>query len=303
MIGAEVCVVGSLNLDLVAQVQALPLPGETILASGVSRHPGGKGLNQAVAAARAGVRVRMVGRVGTDAPGAQLLDYLVAAGVDVSCVERDPVDSTGLALIIVSQAGENCIVVAAGANRNLSIPPSEAVVGIRVLLAQLETAIEPVAKLFATAPAGCLKVLNAAPAVSEGAALFNLCDVLVLNETELAAYAGLPTLPDDPNAVANVARTLLARPDQNTVVTLGAAGALVVEATRRLHVPGRPARVVDTVGAGDCFCGVLATALSEGFDLTAAVARANIAAAIAVGRRGASEAMPTGEEIAAAALM
>ena len=300
MTHAEVCVIGSLNLDLVAQVQALPQSGETILASGVSRHPGGKGLNQAVAAARAGTRVRMVGRIGADAPGKQLLDYLVAAGVDVGCVERDPADSTGLALITVSQAGENCIVVAAGANMNLSTPPLEAVAGARVLLAQLETGFEPVAKLFATAPAGCLKVLNAAPALPEGAALFGLCDLLVLNETELAAHARLATLPDDLDAVAQAARTLLSRSDQSAVVTLGASGALVVEANGWLKVAGLPARAIDTVGAGDCFCGVLAASLSEGLDLAAAARRANAAAAIAVTRRGAAEGMPTREEIASA---
>ncbi len=300
MSGAAVCVIGALNLDLVAQTDSLPAPGETVLATGFSRHPGGKGLNQAIAAAHAGASVRMIGRVGEDEPGAQLLQFLCEAGVDVGGVERDPTAPTGQALITVSHAGENCIVVVPGANMNLQPPGADAVAGVTVLLGQLETGLDAVASLFTAAPTGCVRVLNAAPALPQGAALFPLCDVLVLNETELAAYAGASVAPDDVFVVSALARTLLASAGQRVVVTLGAAGALVVDAEGSLHVPGRLAAVVDTVGAGDCFCGVLAASLSEGMSLPAAAARANIAAALAVTRRGSAEAMPTREEISAA---
>ncbi len=296
----SVCVIGALNLDLVARVGELPRPGETVMGSALSRHPGGKGLNQAVAAARAGAEVRLVGCVGADEPAEVLLGFLAGEGVDVEHVGRDAAIPTGHALITVSESGQNCIVVIAGANLAMPSPAAAATSGIRVLLAQLETAIAPVAALFAAELPGCIKVLNAAPALTEGAALFTDCDVLIVNETELAAYAGLAALSEDLEAVAKTARSLLIRPDQSAVVTLGAHGALVVDASDRTHVPGRPASAVDTVGAGDCFCGVLAAALDEGLSLADAVARANLAASIAVTRKGAAEAMPRRAEILAA---
>ena len=293
----SVCVLGAINLDLVLRVGELPRPGETVLASSLSRHAGGKGLNQAVAAARAGADVAMVGQVGADAAGDWLLEVLVQAGVDTTSVGRHPAAPTGQALITVCEAGENTIVVASGANAELSSGPVNAANGARVLLAQLETALAPVASLLQADWPGCLKVLNAAPARPEGAQMFAACNVLVFNETELAAYAGQSAPLQGVDASARAARGLLARPRQSVVVTLGAEGVLIVDAGRAEHLPGRPARVVDTVGAGDCFCGVLAAGLDEGLSLAAAAARANAAAALAVGRPGAASAMPTRTEI------
>ena len=297
----SVCVIGSINLDLVARVAELPRPGETVLASALSRHAGGKGLNQAVAAARAGARVRMIGRVGVDEAGDWLLRVLDQAGVDAAQVGRDPAAPTGQAMITVADDGENCIVVVAGANASLPPPAPGAAQGARVLLAQLETALAPVSALLALAPLGCTKVLNAAPATPEGAQLFASCDLLVLNQTELAAYSRRPVPVHDLDQVASAARSLPAQPGRSVVVTLGAQGVLLVDAATVQHLPGRPARVVDTVGAGDCFCGVLAAGLDEGLTLPAAAARANIAAALAVGRPGAADAMPTQAELDAAA--
>jgi ribokinase len=297
----SVCVVGAINLDLVARVAALPHRGETILAASLNRYPGGKGANQAVAAARAGAATRMIGRVGADEAGDWLVGFLEQVGVDATGVARDADAPTGQAFITVGDDAENCIVVIPGANAALSTADaSRAVVGdARVLLAQLETALAPVADLFTADLPGCLKVLNAAPALAEGAALFPHCDVLILNETELAAYADMAAT-DEIGAVTAAARKLLSRPSQNIVVTLGAAGALIVSAEAVLHVPARPAQVVDTVGAGDCFCGVLAAGLDEGLSLQAAVLRGNTAAALAVARPGAANAMPTRAEIDAA---
>ena len=293
----SVCVVGAINLDWLVRVDELPRPGETVLASGLSRHAGGKGLNQAIAAARAGAEVAMVGLVGADEASDWLLEVLVQAGVDTARVGRHPTAPTGQAFVTVSEAGENTIVVAAGANAALSPVPVGAVVGARVLLAQFETALAPVASLLEADLPGCLKVLNAAPALPAGAHLFKACDVLVFNQTELAAYAGQPAPLQEVDAAVQAARRLLARPRQSVVVTLGAEGVLIVDAVRIEHVAGRPARVVDTVGAGDCFCGVLAAGLDEGRSLAAAAARANAAAALAVGRHGAASAMPTRAEI------
>ena len=293
----SVCVLGAINLDWVSRVDELPRPGETVMASGLSRHAGGKGLNQAVAAARAGAEVAMAGLIGADAAGDWLLDVLVQAGVDATHVGRHPTAPTGQAFITVSEAGENAIVVAPGANAELSSDPIDAVAGARVLLAQLETALAPVARLFKADWPGGLKVLNAAPARPEAVPMFTACDVLVFNETELAAYASSSAVLQDVDATARAARRLLARPGQSVVVTLGAEGVLIVNAGRAEHLPGRPARVVDTVGAGDCFCGVLAAGLDEGLSLAAAAARANAAAALAVSRPGAASAMPTRTEI------
>ncbi len=297
----SVCVLGAINLDLVAQVAELPRPGETVLASELSRHAGGKGLNQAVAAARAGAEVRMLGLVGADEAGDWLREVMVQAGVDAAHVGRHPSAPTGQALITVSEGGENCIVVVAGANAEMAPTPVSVVAGARVLLAQLETGLAPVASLLSTELPGCLKVLNAAPARPAGAQMFSDCDVLVFNQTELAAYTGGDTPLQSVDATVLAARSLLGRANQSVVVTLGADGVLIVDAAHIEHLPGRPARVVDTVGAGDCFCGVLAAGLDKGLDIVSAAVRANAAAALSVGRRGAASAMPTRREIDMAA--
>ena len=293
----SVCVLGAINLDLGARVGELPRPGETVMAYGVSRHAGGKGLNQAVAAARAGADVVMAGLVGSDEAGGWLREVMIQAGVDTAQVGRHSSAPTGQAFITVCRSGENTIVVAPGANALLSAVPAGAAAGARVLIAQLETALDPVADLFAAEVPGRLKVLNAAPAIPAGARIFAACDILVFNQTELAAYAGRSVSALGIDATVQAARSLLARSHQSVVVTLGAEGVLIVDAVRIEHLAGRPVQVVDTVGAGDCFCGVLAAGLDEGHSLNAAAARANAAASLAVGRPGAASAMPTRAEI------
>jgi ribokinase len=295
----SVCVLGSLNLDIVCRVAELPKPGETVVGRGVERLPGGKGANQAAAAARAGARTRLVGAVGFDEAGDAMLAAMADAGVETDAVVR-LAEPTGQAFIWVSAAGENSIVVAGGANLAVTaamIDPA-ALADCRVRLAQLETPLAAIAALFAAA-AGGLRLLNAAPAVPEAWALFPLVDILIVNETELAAFAGVPVIADDADAVAAAAGRLISRPDQTVVVTLGKAGALAVTADGRIVVGGRPARVVDTTGAGDCFCGVLAARLAEGAELADALHWANAAAALSTERPGATPSMPSREEIAA----
>ena len=302
----SVCVLGSLNLDIVCRVAELPKPGETVMGLGVERLPGGKGANQAVAAARCGVRTRLIGAVGRDEAGDAMLAALRRAGVEAGQVLRLADHATGQAFIWVSQAGENSIVVAGGAN--LAVTPqimdAEAAAQSRVLLAQLETPIETIEALYAGAPAsaGRLRLLNAAPAIPEARRLFPLVDILIVNETELASFAGVAIAADDLDAVAAAARTLISRPDQTVVVTLGAAGAVAVRSGGRVVVGGRAARVVDTTGAGDCFCGVLAARLSEDADLETALAWANAAAALSTERPGATPSIPSRAEIEAALL-
>ncbi len=300
----SVCVLGSLNLDIVAYVAALPRPGETVMAARVERWPGGKGANQAVAAARSGVRTHLLGAVGRDEAGDAMLAAMREAGVETGEVMRLAEAPTGQAYVWVSEAGENSIVVAGGAN--LAVRPPmfdiEAAARSRVLLAQLETPVEAIAAFFGGAPAaaGCLRVLNAAPAREAARELLPLTDILIVNETELGVFASASKPPEALDDVVAAARGLIARPDQTVVVTLGKAGAVSVGANGRTVVAGRPAKVVDTTGAGDCFCGALAARLAEDVELGHALQWANAAAALSTERFGATPSMPTRAEIEAA---
>jgi ribokinase len=287
-----VWVSGSLNQDVVLRVQDLPRAGETVAASSLTLVPGGKGANQATAAARYGARTLMIGAVGGDEAGAWLREHLRAAGVDVSHVAILAGEVSGQAHICVSDAGENSIVITAGANARLA--PEHAPRGApTTLLAQLETPIETTRRLF-SGVARALRILNAAPAIPAARELFSLADILIVNETELARYAG------DDASTPEAARRLISRPEQSVIVTLGAAGALAIGARSELSVAGRAARVVDTTGAGDCFCGVLAAALDARESLGDAMAMANAAAALSTQRHGAGPSMPTRAEIEAA---
>jgi ribokinase len=300
----SVCVLGSLNLDIVARVAALPRPGETVMAAGVERSPGGKGANQAVAAARCGVRTHLLGAVGRDDAGDAMLAAMRQAGVESGEVLRIAEAATGQAYVWVSEAGENSIVVAGGANLAVTAQmfDLEDAARSRVVLAQLETPIAATLALFGGAPAaaGCLRLLNAAPASEAAHRLLPLTDILVVNQVELGAFAGAAKPPEALDDVVAAARGLIARQDQTVVVTLGGAGAVSVGANGRTVIAGRPAKVVDTTGAGDCFCGVLAARLSEDAELGQALQWANAAAALSTERSGAAPSMPSRAEIEAA---
>jgi ribokinase len=245
-----------------------------------------------------------MGAVGRDEPGDAMLAAMRQAGVETDQVLRIDGAPTGQAFICVSEAGENSIVVSGGANAAVTAAmfDAEAAAQSRVLLAQLETPIEAIEALFGGAPAaaGCLRLLNAAPAADAARRLFALADILIVNETELAAFAGAGQPPEALDDVVGIARRLVARPEQTVVVTLGKAGAVAVGAGGRTVIAGRPAKVVDTTGAGDCFCGVLAARLSEDADLGQAMQWANAAAALSTERPGATPSMPTRAEIEAA---
>jgi len=289
-------VLGSLNQDLVVYLQAFPAPGETVLAGRLERFLGGKGANQAVAAARLGVATRFLGFVGRDETGAALLAELAAEGVDVSGVVRTDAP-TGVALIQVNAQGENAIAVVGGANRaalDLALPAAAP----RVVLTQFETDLGVVERYLRGRGAAAWRILNAAPVVAEGARLFPLADVLVVNRGELAAYAGGAVAAAKAGLV-DIGRSLLSRADQTLVVTLGAEGALAIRRDGVIRVAGRPARVVDTTGAGDCFCGALGAALAEGADVEAALGFATVAASLSVERAGAGPSMPGRAEVEA----
>lgn len=297
-----VFVLGSINLDAVARVDDLPRPGETVAGKSLELFLGGKGANQAVAAARMGAATRLMGAVGGDDSGVGLKAKLAGYGVQVADVAELQGVPTGQAHVWVADSAENMIVVTAGANamitpQQVAATPIE---GQRVLLCQLETPAVAIEALFRTGAAkGALRILNAAPALPQGAALFPLTDILIVNQTELAAYAKLDREPVKLEEVSVASRKLMSRPDQTIIVTLGAAGAAVVRRDEAFLVEGKKVKAIDTVGAGDCFCGALAATLSQGLDLAEAVEMANAAAALSVQKSGAAPSMPSRREVEA----
>ncbi|WP_285391943.1 ribokinase [Streptomyces sp. RKAG337] len=302
-------VVGSLNMDLSVTVPRLPRPGETVSGADVVRGPGGKGGNQAVAAARLGARVRMVGMLGDDTHGVELRAALTAEGIDDSTVGTLPATASGLALIVVQHDGENTITLSPGANHHLDEATlrslTEGTVANRAdtVLLQLEVPLPTVLAAAREArAAGALTVLNAAPLPGPGplpAELLRAVDVLIVNETEAAGLLGLPDAPSagrDEDWTARAERLRLLGPG-TVVVTLGAAGAVAADARGGLSEPGFPADAVDTVGAGDAFCAQLAIALGLGRPLAESVRRACAAGAVAATRHGAQNALPTRAEV------
>ncbi|QKW18700.1 ribokinase [Kitasatospora sp. NA04385] len=289
----SITVVGSVNRDLVLTVEDLPRPGETVLARGFVEGVGGKGANQAVAAARLGSRVRLVARVGADA--APIRRVLAAEGIDLDAVLTAPDAGTGIASVVVDRAGENTIVVNPGANAVLSVedlPQWLARTPGEVVLVQHEVAAEVVAAAVLRArEQGGTVVLNPAPARPLAAEVLAAVDVLVPNLGELAALLG--TEPVSGPAAAGELLERAELPCGAVVVTLGADGALIKQPGRPgVHLPAPVVDAVDTVGAGDTFCGALADALARGADLPAAAARAVRAAALAVTGLGAQSSMP-----------
>jgi ribokinase len=292
----EIVVVGSLNLDIVVPVPEHPAPGDTVLGGDYRRHCGGKGANQAVAAARLGRSVDMIGCVGDDEPGRTLTSALAGDGVRVDGVRVGPESPTGLALITVDPAGENAIVVSPGANAQLSVKDvSEASARIAeagVVLLQLEVPIDTVTR--AAEIAAGVVILNPAPAQALPAALLSSVDLLVPNRGELAVLAGRDE-GKELDEVISAARALDG--PSAVVVTLGAEGAVLITADDALHVPAFDVEPVDTTGAGDAFCGALADALVRGDELAEAVRWATAAGACAVTKPGAQDSLPTRAEV------
>lgn len=296
----RVVVVGSLNVDRTWRVARHPRVGETVLGEVREPGPGGKGLNQAVAAARMGGEVALVGRLGADDDGTLLRGVAAVEGIDLDAIAVDDDLPTGAALIVVADDGANTVTVAPGANRALVVSADALGLGPGdVVVAQLEVPVTAVADAFAAArAAGAVSVLNPSP-VGEGRSLIASADVVVVNQAEAAELSGASAEASDPSGAIDQARAIGAG-ERTVVVTLGAAGAVAVAPDGEpVVVAGTPVEAVDTTGAGDCFLGVLAAGLADGGSLGEAVARANRAAAIAVTRPGTVPAMPTVAEVSA----
>jgi ribokinase len=291
----SVAVLGSINLDVVLRVTHFPLAGQTISARSMCREPGGKGANQAVAAARAGAAVQMIGAVGRDADGSSLLATLEKERIDCRDVSVVEGCATGIAFILVDDKGENQIVISGGANLTLQ-PSSPKSAG--VYLAQLESPVEAVGSFFKARPRGSIGILNAAPFRPDSRHLFADCDIVVLNETELAAYCGEKDLAATADLTVTLARHLLTNDAQSIIVTLGSAGSMTISRESAFATPAFEVAIVDATAAGDCFCGYLAARLAEGWALPKAVAEAHRASALAVQRPGAIASIPFAADLA-----
>jgi ribokinase len=295
-------VVGSANTDMIIQLDHLPRPGETLLGGTFSTAAGGKGANQAVAAARAGGRVALVACVGRDTLGREALAGYRRDRINTTHVRRDPVQPSGVALIFVARGGENCIAVAPGANHQLTSADvaraESAIAGARAVLLQLEIPLAAVRAALRLARRHRVPViLNPAPAQPLPRALLSQIDLLTPNETEAELLTGIRVR--QPASAIRAARALRAQGVGTVILTLGARGALVATSEGEELVPGFKVKAVDTTAAGDVFNGALAVALGEGRPLVAATRFACAAAALSVTRLGAQPSAPTRKEIEA----
>jgi ribokinase len=296
---AKIVIIGSFNTDLTAYMERMPRPGETVSGRKFVTGPGGKGSNQAVAAARLGAAVTFVGRVGQDVFAEIALKTWREEGINADFVGRDPEHATGVAPIFVDDSGENSIVVVLGANLAITKADVDAAAQViaeaDVLITQLEINYDMVAYALKLAKEkGIRTILNPAPAGKLPAEVIALADYMTPNETELEVLSGKSSAD-----IEAAARSLLTSDQQTVVVTMGAQGARWVQKTDSKLIPTYPVKVVDTTGAGDAFNGGLAVALAEGKALDDAISFANATAAICVTRPGTAPSMPRREEVEA----
>ena len=289
----RIAVVGGINQDIVIHVPRIPQPGETVHHGRLGRYAGGKGANQAVAAARAGATVSMLGAVGADAAGDDLLRGLATDGVDTTHVARVDSAATGTALIAVDAAGTNSIAVAEGANFEIdpeAVASAVAAIQPVAVIGQREVPDQATLAAFRAAPPG-LRVLNVSPVDEVGTIDLSPVDIAVVNEIEAAQLAGGN---DEPPALA---QAVASHTHRGCVVTLGGAG-LVAHVDGQTHVqPAFPTTVVDTTGAGDAFCGVFTASLAFGHPVETALRWGQAAGALAAATPGAQPSMPRAEDI------
>ena len=296
-----ICVLGSINLDLVANAERLPLPGETVLGTGFSSAPGGKGANQALAATRAGAKTIMAGAVGSDDFAARALVELEDAGVDLSKVHARQ-GATGIAIIVVDEAGENVIVVVPGANATINEEMAQTTIeGMNegdFLMMQQEIPAAAIARALDQARQKKItSILNIAPIIPETKELALKADIIVANELEYAQLAGQRP---DAKFIGDSAAKWAKRHNKILIITLGAAGAIALTPNERIKIAAKKIKPVDSVGAGDTFCGYLAAGLDQGLDLKASLEHAAIAGSLACLKPGAQPSIPFYKQVAAA---
>jgi len=298
----RVFVAGSINMDVVATASRHPGIGETVAGNAVRHFPGGKGANQAVAAAKLGAPTTLIGRIGKDAFGDQLKTFLAAQGIDLTFVRETAGVHTGTAIITVANA-DNTIVVIPGANATVTAAEVTAPTLAKgdIAVSQFEIPLPTISAFFKRARAGgATTILNPAPATQFDAEMLDLVDILILNESELGflTKAELRDTDDDARFI-EAARLLQTGKDKIVCVTLGRRGVLALIDGKPLIVPGRAVKAVDTTGAGDCFVGAVAAQLAGGKSIGDALDYANVAASICVQRMGAAPSMPTAAEVEA----
>lgn len=295
---SRVLVIGSSNTDLVIRAGKLPAPGETVLGGAFFAGAGGKGANQAVAAARAGAEVAFIACLGRDDFGERAMAGFRREGIDTQWIVSDPHLASGTAFILVDDRGENSIAVASGANAALRPEHilARAYQNAEICLLQLETPVKTVAHAAALATKHATRVvLNPAPAADLPAEIWQHLFLITPNQTEAEHLTGIA--PTNAQNIAVATDKLMAKGVQNVLITLGSQGAFLVTRKERRHISGFEADPIDTTGAGDAFNGALACALSENRPLDAAARFACAAGALAVGKAGAQPAMPTRERI------
>ena len=296
----QIFVVGSINRDLVTYVDGLPRPGETVFGERFQQFPGGKGANQAVAASRLGGDVHLVGNVGSDAFGKEMRDFLAGENIDTSEISILDTAPTGIALITVDSASENSIVVVSGANM---VWDTRDLVRMKmgrsdIVICQFEIPLEIIESVFERAKEiGATTILNPAPIKPVTERILKNVDYLVVNEVELEALSGATVNPGDPTSVYAAMEKLHERGSVAIVATLGPRGALLSGPTGKYEAKGYKVNAVDTTGAGDCFIGGFAAALSKSASVPDAINFANKAAAISVTRRGTASCFPMAAEV------
>lgn len=291
----KIIVAGSINMDIVARIEHLPKPGETVFGNNLLYIPGGKGSNQAVAASRLGKNVFLVGKLGNDLFGRSLTDFLSKEQLRLDFLFHSDTHPTGVALITVDDHSENSIVVISGSNYQLSESDVENVnVSENDVVVSVFEIPQPTIKyLFQKAhKVNAKTILNPAPAADFIEDLHEMVDYLIVNETELAYFSNQSQASDDTDIIVQFARQIRHHPDQTIIVTLGSKGLVCITGDKIIRLDGLSVNAIDTTGAGDCFTGAFAVAISEQMQLEDALKFANMAASISVQHLGASTSMP-----------
>ena len=303
-----VLIVGSSNMDLNIYSERFPNPGETVTGGVFKQFLGGKGANPAVASARSGSKTTFIGKIGTDAFGDQMISQLKSEGINIKYIIRDSQESSGVAFILIDKTGENMISVAPGANFNLTPDDlkanNEIIRNANSLVVQMEIPLATIEEIYKMAAQGnCIKILNPAPLKPISHSILSNVDILIPNEGELLCLHSLLNLKnlkgEKKERIIQASRDISEYGVNVIITTLGSKGSLIYDARkdRITDVPALKVQAVDTVGAGDCFNGVLASMLNQGENLITSVKYASAAASIAVTRKGAQESLPYLNEI------